>query len=386
MHGAGDLCRCLGILAAQSRSRRRPSISSPSISCRIGRTFRSRRGTPPPMSIRSAAAWSRRFPGKEIVIGEVGWPSAGRMREGALPSPANQARVIQDVLALGQAREFPRQRDRGLRPAVEARAGRHRRRPLGPARRRARAQPKFAWGEAVSNHPHWRWQAAGGIVFAADRVRRRVRGCGATLPPALWLAVTANAIAGGALIGWSHRQRAGRKSRRRRLAALAGLCRRRAAGAAGLERGGDARRAAAAVLATSSGLRLSACAIRWRCSLGALLIASRCSRCVAALGLVFDPRYRDFPFAPLTAAVVPFFMHSADHAAAGADGTASPNWPPPPCSRCRCPTSCSTKASPIGSRSGCARRSRAGLQSGSGARRAKLSTSSPTASADSAVL
>ena len=27
------------------------------------------------------------FPGKEVLIGEVGWPSAGRMREGALPSP-----------------------------------------------------------------------------------------------------------------------------------------------------------------------------------------------------------------------------------------------------------------------------------------------------------
>ena len=26
---------------------------------------------------------------------------------------------------------------------------------------------------------------------------------------------------------------------------------------------------------------------------------------------MFDPRYRDFPFAPLTAAVVPFFMHGA---------------------------------------------------------------------------
>src|SRR5882757_9761410 len=28
------------------------------------------------------------FPGKEILIGETGWPSAGRMREGALPSRA----------------------------------------------------------------------------------------------------------------------------------------------------------------------------------------------------------------------------------------------------------------------------------------------------------
>ena len=30
-----------------------------------------------------------------------------------------------------------------------------------------RRQPKFAWGAAVSNHPHWRWQAAGGVGFAA---------------------------------------------------------------------------------------------------------------------------------------------------------------------------------------------------------------------------
>ena len=28
----------------------------------------------------------------------------------------------------------------------------------------------------------------------------------------------------------------------------------------------------------------------------------------AALGLVFDARYRDFPFAPLTGAVVPFLL------------------------------------------------------------------------------
>src|SRR4249919_447255 len=46
------------------------------------------------------------FPGKEVLIGEVGWPSAGRMREAALPSPVNQARVIQDVLALSKRENF----------------------------------------------------------------------------------------------------------------------------------------------------------------------------------------------------------------------------------------------------------------------------------------
>ena len=37
---------------------------------------------------------------------------------------------------------------------------------------------------------------------------------------------------------------------------------------------------------------------------------------LTALGLVFDPRYKDFPFAPLTAAVVPFLLHTRDDAAA----------------------------------------------------------------------
>ena len=46
------------------------------------------------------------IPNKEIVIGEVGWPSAGRMREGALPSPSNQARVIEESVALAKRENF----------------------------------------------------------------------------------------------------------------------------------------------------------------------------------------------------------------------------------------------------------------------------------------
>src|SRR3954452_13552767 len=38
------------------------------------------------------------FPGKEIFIGEFGWPTAGRMREGALPSRINQKRTLHEVL------------------------------------------------------------------------------------------------------------------------------------------------------------------------------------------------------------------------------------------------------------------------------------------------
>ena len=37
----------------------------------------------------------------------------------------------------------------------------------------------------------------------------------------------------------------------------------------------------------------------------------------AALGLVFDPRYRDIPFAPLTAATIPFLVVVASMQRAG---------------------------------------------------------------------
>jgi glucan 1,3-beta-glucosidase len=42
---------------------------------------------------------------------------------------------------------------------------------------------------------------------------------------------------------------------------------------------------------------------------GVLLIATMLLALQSALGLVFDPRYRDFPFAALTVSVVPFVMH-----------------------------------------------------------------------------
>jgi len=43
-------------------------------------------------------------------------------------------------------------------------------------------------------------------------------------------------------------------------------------------------------------------------SLGILLVALAVLSVQAALGLVFDPRYRDFPFAPITAATIPLLL------------------------------------------------------------------------------
>ena len=247
------------------------------------------------------------MPGREIVIGEVGWPSEGRMREGALPSPVNQARVIQDVLALAKQEHyrvnvieaFDQPWKRGLEGTVGGYWG------LLDARSR---QYKFSWGEPVSNHPQWKWQAAGGVAFvllifaAAFAVRR------GEVSDALWLAVMANAIAGGTLIGWS----------------IANV------EPESYDTGGWLRSLALAGMALLTPPILSAATMRrmampafWRVigpaasrardplalAAGALLIATMLLALQSALGLVFDPRYRDFPFAPLTAAVVPLLAH-----------------------------------------------------------------------------
>lgn len=252
---------------------------------------------------------ARAFPGKDILIGEVGWPSAGRMREGALPSPANQARVIQDVLALAAKRKFHvniiEAYDQPWKRALEGTVGGH----WGLIADATRAL-KFTWGQAISNHPLWRWQAGGGVVFAAlvfaaALAARRA----APVPAAVWAAVTANAIAGGVLIGWTIENvpleslRIGGWARSLALAALA-LASPLALSAA-MTRGVAVPRFSSLLNQTVKGIHepLALAA-------GIILIATMLLSVHIALGLVFDPRYKDFLFAPLTAAIVPFATHS----------------------------------------------------------------------------
>ncbi len=307
--GAGDLCRRLGVLAAQSARWRRRPISSPSISCPIGRTSRSRRATPRRMSRRSASGWWQAFPGKEVLIGEVGWPSAGRMREGALPSPANQARVIQDVLALAARENFRvnviEAYDQPWKRALEGTVGGH-------------------WGLISDGYAAIQIRMGrGGVQSSAVALAggRRYRVCGRSCsarrsPPAraqgpavAWLAVTGNAMAGGALIGWTIANVPLESSGRRRMAALACAWRCRALSApmvsAAIMRGVPIPRLSR-LLGPASERARDPLAL----AVGALLIATMLLAVLTALGLVFDPRYKDFPFAPLTAAAVPFLLHT----------------------------------------------------------------------------
>ena len=252
------------------------------------------------------------FPGKEIVIGEVGWPSAGRMREGALPSPANQARVIADVLERGKRERFRvnviEAFDQPWKRALEGTVGGH-----WGLLDDATRQQKFVWGLPVSNHPHWPWQAAGGIVlaalvFAAAHRARRMVGAAAIGPDA-WRAVALNAAVAGVLAGWTietvpiESLDIGGWVRSLSFAALASAAPIAGAAAMVLSIGPPA-------FARIVGPKSDRARDPLELTLGILLIVLTVLAVQSALALSFDPRYRDFPFAPLTAAALPFLLLS----------------------------------------------------------------------------
>ena len=249
------------------------------------------------------------FPDKDVFVGEFGWPSAGRMRESALPSPVNQAFAMHEVLDRAKGENYRvnliEAYDQPWKRWLEGTVGGHW--GLFDAYRR---RAKFAWGGAVSNHPHWPWQAAGGVglaalVFAtALAIRWRTAGAASA---GWWLRLTAIAIVAGGLIGWTvanvplESLTLGDWLRSLAWAAVALMSPVAAAAAlaSGTSAPSFARVLGRPVQRPSDAVTLS---------LGILLIALAVLSVQAALGLVFDPRYRDFPFAPITAATMPLLL------------------------------------------------------------------------------
>src|SRR5260370_17918333 len=95
------------------------------------------------------------FPGKEILIGETGWPSEGRMREGALPSRTNQARVVSEILSLAKQENFRvnliEAYDQPWKRRLEGTVGGY----WGFIDSVQRAL-KYPPGETISNFPFWK--------------------------------------------------------------------------------------------------------------------------------------------------------------------------------------------------------------------------------------
>jgi glucan 1,3-beta-glucosidase len=248
------------------------------------------------------------FPGKEVFLGEVGWPSAGRMREGALPSPANQARVAHDVLAAAKRSGYRvnliEAFDQPWKRQLEGTVGGHWGLLDGSSR-----ETKFAWGGQVSDHPIWQWQAAGGVLFAglvfvAAGLARRAAVLSSRRR---WIGVALMAVVSGVVVGWAipkvPLESFGIGGWMRSLAlaavALAGPPAAAAALSAGLTM---------PALSRLVGPRQTRLHDRLAIAAGSLFAATCVLGIQVALGLAFDPRYRDFPFAPLTAAAVPFLI------------------------------------------------------------------------------
>ena len=105
------------------------------------------------------------FPDKPIVIAEVGWPSNGRMRQGAVASPANEAIFLRRFLEragrenyiyyIMEAFDQPWKKD--SEGAVGAYWG------VYDVLRR----PKFPFSEPIVPIAHWWWLAAASVLIAA---------------------------------------------------------------------------------------------------------------------------------------------------------------------------------------------------------------------------
>jgi glucan 1,3-beta-glucosidase len=155
-------------------------------------------------AVRAAAA--ARLPGKSVAIVEAGWPSAGRMRGAALPSPVNQARVLTSLVGLSKSEKFQLNIFEGIdqtsRGSDARLAGTH----WGLLQDDPRME-KFRWGRALSNHPLWFVQAVTGIllafvVFAAAYLSARTS-AEANLPGVKWEPVAIIALGAGAFVGWA---------------------------------------------------------------------------------------------------------------------------------------------------------------------------------------
>lgn len=247
------------------------------------------------------------FPGKEILIGEIGWPSEGRMRESALPSRINQARVVSEVLDLARREHFRvnlfEAYDESWKREIEGTVGGS----WGLFGGEVRAL-KYPAGIPVSNFPLWKLQMCSGIalatlVFGAAWFTSRRKSGSSGL--ASWFGVAISATTGGILFGVAAQkvffESVGIGGRLLWGSLLVAATVSPVLGANALMSGRP--QPCFQELFGAKGYRTESMLVTMH---GLALIVTVVVGTATALGLVFDPRHIDFPFAALTMAAVPF--------------------------------------------------------------------------------
>ncbi|MFO1109971.1 MAG: beta-(1-6) glucans synthase [Bradyrhizobium sp.] len=256
------------------------------------------------------------FPGKEILIGETGWPSYGRMRDGAVASRINQARFISEILERAARDKFRvnlfEAYDEPWKRKWEGTVGGY----WGSFDATER-KPKYLAGAEISNYPFWKLQMGGGLafcilVFGAAWLTARLR----SSPPrtSAWVAVAICATVGGAMLGM------GAEKMRLESFGVGGWLLQGLLLAAGIAAPLLSAHALMRGLSLPTFVDVLGPAQDRRPNLmmrllGLTLIVTTVLATETALGLVFDGRWRDFPFASLTMAVVPFFAVATFNAA-----------------------------------------------------------------------
>jgi len=162
---------------------------------------------PPEHAVRHVADVYRQvkeaFAGRQVMIGETGWPSAGRPRRDARASLVNEARYLREFLIYANSVDMPynviETFDQPWKRAQEGTVGGY----WGIYD--VHAQPKFAMKGPVVEEAHWYRGmyagAAGALLFALVVAWRRAwRGAGG------WLASLLAGFAAGTALAWQYRQ------------------------------------------------------------------------------------------------------------------------------------------------------------------------------------
>ncbi len=245
------------------------------------------------------------FPGKQIAIGETGWPSRGRPRQDAVPGRVEQAVFLRRFIALARAEGFDYNLieafDQGWKYKSEGTVGANW--GLWTADR----QPKFPLSGPVVENPDWTRYAAGGIIAGLGLLAiafwpSRSRLAGATAQ--VRFGVLAMALGGALSFAWAgtvpviydaHLLVAAIGNLAAQ-ATLAVLMMRRAAGILSgavpppSRTGADATEMVRALLRLRPPDRITGAGLFDDLSFVFVWTAT-----VMQLLLLFDPRYRDFP-------------------------------------------------------------------------------------------